>query len=256
MIPGYLKTLREMNRGGAKGSDPLNALNALNAQPRAKGPDPLNALNALNAQPRAKGSDPLNALNALNAQPRAKGPDPLNALNALNAHPRLERLAAEEDVIVECEKTDSVGRSAASSQTSTCAKSAISAKSPSPYQSEFDALERRCPDFIDAERWRQAVEDGRQFLASWGDQAQALGWTARELFSLHTPPERPAASYGRLSRYDETGLIWLLRGRPVIALTETTAAIQGATAVFTYRKLNKPALGPLGDSLDDIGAAT
>jgi hypothetical protein len=23
--------------------------------------------------------------------------------------------------------------------------------------------------------------------------------------------------------------------------------------VFTYRKLNKPALGPLGDSLDDIG---
>ena len=69
---------------------------------------------------------------------------PLNALNALNAHPRLERLAAEEGVI-ECEKADSVGRSAASSQTSTCAKSAISAKSPSPYQSEFDALERRCP---------------------------------------------------------------------------------------------------------------
>jgi hypothetical protein len=213
MIPGYLKTLRQMNRRGAKGSDPLNALNA---------------------------------------QPHAKGSDPLNALNALNTHPRLERLAAEKDVI-ECEKTDSVGRSAASSQTSTCAKSAISAKSPSPYQSEFDALERRCPDFIDAERWRKGVEDGRQFLATWGDQAQALGWTARELFGLQTPPERPAVSYSRLSRYDETGLIWLLRGRPVIALTETTAAIQGATAVFTYRKLNKPALGPLGDSLDDIG---
>ena len=159
---------------------------------------------------------------------------PLNALNALNAHPRLERLAAEEDVI-ECEKADSVGGSAASSQTSTCAKSAkcaISAKSPSP-QSEFDTLERRCPDFIDAERWRQGVEDGRQFLATWGEQAQAFGWTARELFGLHTPPERPAASYSRLSRYDETGLIWLLRGRPVIALTETIAAIQGATAVLT-----------------------
>ena len=56
---------------------------------------------------------------------------PLNALNALNAHPRLERLAAEEDVI-ECEKADSVGGSAASSQTSTCAKSAISAKKPLP----------------------------------------------------------------------------------------------------------------------------
>jgi len=199
MIPGYLKTLREMNRRGAKGSDPLNALNALNAQPR------------------------------------------------------LERPATNGAVINEYENADSVGRSAARSQTSTCAKSAISAKSPSPYQSEFDALERRCPDFIDAERWRQAVEDGRQFLATWGDQAQALEWTARELFGLHTPPERPAGRYSRLSRYDDTGLIWLLRGRPVIALTETIAAIQGATAVLTYRKLNKPALGPLGDSLDDMG---
>jgi hypothetical protein len=47
-----------------------------------------------------------------------------------------------------------------------------------------------------------------------------------------------------------------LRGRPVIALTETTAAIKGATGVLSYRKLNKPALGPLGDSLDDMGAAT
>ena len=52
------------------------------------------------------------------------------------------------------------------------------------------------------------------------------------------------------------GLIWLLRGRPVVALTETVAAIQGTSAVLTYRKLNKPALGPVGDSLDDMGAAT
>ena len=69
-------------------------------------------------------------------------------------------------------------------------------------------------------------------------------------------PERPAPSYKRLSRYDERGLIWLLRSRPVVVLTETTAAIQGATAVLTYRKINKPALGPVGDSLDDFGAVT
>jgi hypothetical protein len=120
----------------------------------------------------------------------------------------------------------------------------------------FDALERECPALILEDRWRQAVEDGWQFLTAWGEQANAFGWTARELFGLHTPPERPAANYRRLSRYDETGLIWLLRGRPVVALTATTAAIQGATGILTYRKLNKPALGPLGDSLDDIGAAT
>ncbi len=146
-------------------------------------------------------------------------------------------------------------------QSPTPAKAAKVAKvqppaSASPYQGILDTLERRCPDFVETRRWRQAVEDGRRFLASWGEQANAFGWTARELFSLHTPPKRPAATYSRLSRYDETGLIWLLCGRPVIALTETVAAIQGATAVLTYRKLNKPALGPLGDSLDDTGAAT
>jgi hypothetical protein len=97
------------------------------------------------------------------------------------------------------------------------------------------------------------VEDGRRFLARWGDQAGALGWTAEDLFGLHTPPERPHPSYRRLSRYDETGLIWLLQGREVVALTEATAAIQNATGAITvYRRHNKPALGPLGDSLDDF----
>jgi hypothetical protein len=64
----------------------------------------------------------------------------------------------------------------------------------------------------------------------------------------HQPP-----NYRRLSRYDETGLIWLLRGRPVVALSDATAAIEQSTgAVTIYRKNNKPALGPVGDSLDDI----
>jgi hypothetical protein len=121
-----------------------------------------------------------------------------------------------------------------------------------PHRGAFVALCVKCPGHVEPDRWRQAVEDGRRFLASWGEQAHAFGWTGRELFGLHTAPERPAANYSRLSRYDETGLIWLLRGRAVIALTETVATIQGATAVLTYRKLNKPALGPLGDSLDEF----
>ena len=95
--------------------------------------------------------------------------------------------------------------------------------------------------------------NGRRFAAHCGAKAQAFGWTARDLLGLHLVPERPAANYSRLSRLDETGLIWLLRSRPVVALTETTAAIQGATAVLTYRKLNKPALGAVGSSLDDLG---
>ena len=67
------------------------------------------------------------------------------------------------------------------------------------------------------------------------------------------PPAKPHPSYSRLSRYDETGLIWLLQGRPVVALTETTAAIENpAGTITTYRRHNKPALGPVGDSLDDF----
>jgi len=100
-------------------------------------------------------------------------------------------------------------------------------------------------------RWYGA-EDGWRFLARRGDRARALGWTARDLFGLHTSPAKPHPSYTRLSRYDETGLCWLLDGREVVALTEATAAIQNPTGAITiYRKHNKPALGPPGDSLDD-----
>src|SRR6266545_3534131 len=45
----------------------------------------------------------------------------------------------------------------------------------------------------------------------------------------------------------ETGLIWLLQGREVAALTETTASIRSAAGNITiYRKHNKPALGHPG----------
>jgi hypothetical protein len=124
---------------------------------------------------------------------------------------------------------------------------------PARHSRAMTALKARCPDLVPVDRWQAAVDDGRRFLARWGDQAEALGWTARDLFGLHKPPEKPQPSYSRLSRYDETGLVWLLQGREVIALTEATAAIQSATgAITTYRKSNKPALGPLGDSLDDF----
>jgi hypothetical protein len=114
------------------------------------------------------------------------------------------------------------------------------------------ALEARCPDRVPAERWQQAIEDGRCFLARWGDQAHALGWTAKDLFGLLRVPEHAKPSFNRLSRYDETGLIWLLDGRRVVALSEDRAAIQSPSGNVTiYRKLNKLALGPVRDGLDD-----
>jgi hypothetical protein len=122
------------------------------------------------------------------------------------------------------------------------------------YRRTFAHLQLKPPALVDVARWRQCVEDGSKFLAVWGEQAEALGWSSADLFGLHTLPEQPHPSYSRLSRYDATGLIWLLQGRPVVALTEATAAIENPATggITTYRRFNKPALGPLGDSLDDL----
>ena len=116
------------------------------------------------------------------------------------------------------------------------------------------ALEARCPDHVPVMRWQHAVEDGKRFLAVWGTQAEALGWTSADLFGLAPVPDRPHSSYRRLSRYDLTGLVWLLEGKEVIALTADSATIKNPITgnVTTYRKRNKPAYGPLGDSLEDF----
>jgi hypothetical protein len=116
------------------------------------------------------------------------------------------------------------------------------------------ALEARCLDHVDIARWQQCIDDNRAFLATWGAQAEALGWSSTDLFGLHTPPERPHPSYSRLSRYDCTGLIWLLKGRSVVALAEATATIRNPDtgSITMYRRFNKPSYGPSGDSLDDL----
>src|SRR5262249_51767318 len=122
------------------------------------------------------------------------------------------------------------------------------------YRRTFAHLQLAPPALTDVCRWRQCVEDGKRFLAKWGEQAESLGWDSRDLFGLHTPPEQPHPSYRRLSRYDATGLCWLLQGRPVVALTADTAAIENPATRHTtvYRKHNKPALGPVGDSMEDF----
>jgi len=116
----------------------------------------------------------------------------------------------------------------------------------------LEALRAECPAYIDAADWQQAIEDGHRFVTQWGKQAEALGWVPAELFGLDTPPKKPAPNYRRLSRYDKTGLIWLLRGRRVVELTKDAAVIETANGTLSYRRYDKPALGPLGDSLDDF----
>ena len=117
----------------------------------------------------------------------------------------------------------------------------------------LDLLDSRCPDHVEHGHWRKAVQDGHRFLGTWGAKAETLGWTARDLFGLHTPPENPHPSYRRLSRYDETGLIWLLKGCEVLALTAMIATIRRPSgSKTTYRKHNTPTPSALGDGLDGL----
>jgi len=117
----------------------------------------------------------------------------------------------------------------------------------------LDLLDSRCPDHVEHGHWRKAVQDGHRFLGTWGAKAETLGWTARDLFGLHTPPENPHPSYRRLSRYDETGLIWLLQGCEVLALTAMTATIRRPSgSTTTYRKHNTPTPSAPGNGLDGL----
>src|SRR5262249_47761556 len=63
-------------------------------------------------------------------------------------------------------------------------------------------LAARSPEHVPADRWQQAVEDGRRFLAKWGAQAMALGWRSNDLFALSPVPAHIKPSFQRLSRYD------------------------------------------------------
>ena len=122
------------------------------------------------------------------------------------------------------------------------------------YRKVFGVLQLRPPALVPIERWQRCVEDGKRFLAKWGEQAEALNWSSADLFGLHQPPKRPHPSYNRLSRYDCTGLCWLLQGKEVIVLTADTATIRNPAtgSLTTYRRFNKWALGPVADSLHDL----
>jgi hypothetical protein len=124
-----------------------------------------------------------------------------------------------------------------------------------PYASALAALRAKCPAYVPEDRWHQAVADATAFISQWGAQAQAFGWTADDLLGLHPVPEQPAANYSRLSRLDNTGLIWLLHSRPVTALTATETAMRcHSGATVTYRKQNKSVRR--SENLDDMELAS
>ena len=90
------------------------------------------------------------------------------------------------------------------------------------------------PDWPEA-GWTTLQEDALALLRGWAAQAHALDWGGLDLFGVHA--EAPHA------RLDGMGLVPLLGGRPVLALTEDTAAINaasGGTLTFLRRRAWPP----------------
>jgi hypothetical protein len=115
------------------------------------------------------------------------------------------------------------------------------------YKRTFAHLELRRPAYIEETRWRQCITDGRAFLRQWGETAQRLNWSSRDLFGLIPVPSDAKPSFSRLSRYDQLGLCWTLEGRgKVVALTAEAAVIHTSTdATLTYYRHGRPAYGPV-----------
>lgn len=90
------------------------------------------------------------------------------------------------------------------------------------------------PDWPEA-GWAMLREDALKFLQAWAVQGHALGWEALDLFGVHA--EAPHA------RLDGMGLVPLLSGRPVVALTEDSAVIEagsGGTLTFLRHRAWPP----------------
>ena len=89
------------------------------------------------------------------------------------------------------------------------------------------------PADVPLKRWKTVIDDVGRFLnGPFLEIAVKLGWGPYDLFGCDR--DHPYA------RIDHMGLLWLLDGRKLVALTETTATIETSTGA-TYRCWRKPA---------------
>jgi len=93
--------------------------------------------------------------------------------------------------------------------------------------SSIDAHEP--PRGFPAKDWHALHRDGTEFLRTWGRKAVALGWSTLDVFGVHRIA--PSANYAAM------GLVLLLRGAHVVALTADSAMIQNSTGSrLTFRR--------------------
>ena len=97
------------------------------------------------------------------------------------------------------------------------------------------------PGDVPRRRWVQFLEDASAFRASgFAEQAKALGWTDADLFGCDDT--RPFA------RIDCMGLVWLLKGDRIVALTAEGAVIEaknGSRLTYRRKEWQSPPVGML-----------
>jgi hypothetical protein len=85
------------------------------------------------------------------------------------------------------------------------------------------------PPIYPRQAWQQLIVDAERFLNGWAQQSAALAWQDWELFGCHC-----RAPWGRIQGM---GLVLLLRGKELAALTATEAVIRSATGAHqTYHR--------------------
>jgi hypothetical protein len=84
-----------------------------------------------------------------------------------------------------------------------------------------------CPAAVSPDRWNQIIATGGALLAQWCTQLAGMGWTTADLFGAH--PKAP------LARYDCAGLVLLLPGCQIIAVTADQVKLRTRTgAIQTF----------------------
>ncbi len=85
------------------------------------------------------------------------------------------------------------------------------------------------PADVSPARWRRFIDDCGRFLDEWAAKAAALEWGPLDLFGCNK--DKPFA------RIDQAGLLWLLNGHRVAALTRDVAVVEMRSGVRqTYRR--------------------
>jgi len=104
------------------------------------------------------------------------------------------------------------------------------AGAPRAWAERFARLDPdRPPNDVPPRRWARFIDDIGQFVDSgFAVRAASLGWGPYDLFGCDR--DRP------FSRIDQAGLLWLLNGARLIAITSETAVIDAGGVRQVYRR--------------------